>query len=91
MRAKYEEILQEITEIHKQEKSLLNEKLQSKQTLTFGERSKRNADSETHSTCSMRDEIDKLNLLIEEKDYMNSELKQQIFLLKERISSYHDS
>lgn len=84
MRQKYEQTLHEITELHKQEKSLLIDKLENKQTFTFGERSKKNQEVDTQSTCSLRDEIDKLNFIIEEKDYMNAELKQQIILLKER-------
>ena len=51
---------------------------------TFGEASKQNWDSEFQSTYSLKDEIDKLNFIIEEKEYMNAELRQEILILREK-------
>jgi hypothetical protein len=88
---KYERKLYEITEIHKQEKSLLIDKLDWKQTFTFGEKSKKTQDFDSQSTCSLRDEIDKLHFLIEEKDYMNAELKQEVTLLRGHLSKFRQT
>ena len=85
----YENQLKEISELHKQEKILLLEKLETKQTFTFGEKSKRNpSDSDLQSNYSLRDEIDKLHFVIEEKDYINSELKHEVNLLREKIDTF---
>lgn len=37
------------------------------------------------SNSSVRDEIERLSFLVEEKEYMNAELKSEILLLRDRI------
>lgn len=82
---KHKQVVDDMAELHQQEKSLLIDRIESKQTFTFGERNKRNNDSDVLSSCSGKDEIDKMHFLVEEKDYMISELQEQIVLLREEM------
>lgn len=83
---RYESSLVDMSELHKQDKFPLTGKMESKQTFTFGEKSQKNRDSETQSNYSLKDEIDKLHFIIEEKEYMNAELKQEIVILREQVA-----
>lgn len=83
---RYESSLVDMSELHKQDKYPLTGKMESKQTFTFGEKSQKNRDSETQSNYSLKDEIDKLHFIIEEKEYMNAELKQEIIILREQVA-----
>jgi hypothetical protein len=82
----YEKSIAEITELHNREKTMLLERLETKKTFSFGDRSRRNNNVELESSYSLKDEIDKLHFMIEEKDYMNCELKQEILSLRQQIT-----
>ena len=86
---KHENNLKMMSEIHNQEKSLLIDRLEWKQTFTFGEKSKKDG-SEVYSNSTIRDEIDKLTFMLEEKEYMNIELKDEIIQLRERLAQSND-
>lgn len=81
---RYERTISELIEKHGIEKTILFEKLESKDTFTFGERNNYNDDSQ--SIDSLKEEIDKLHFMIEEKDYMNEELKQEIIQLRKKLN-----
>jgi predicted nucleic acid-binding Zn-ribbon protein len=66
-------------------KSVLIDKLDAKQTFTFGG-ARSSYESDGQSSFNLKDEIDKLHFIIEEKDYMNSELKQEITILRQKIA-----
>ena len=65
---------------------MLIDKLEAKEMFTFGEGSK-NYESDLQSTMSQKDEIDKLHFIIEEKDYMNQELKQEVSNLRNKVAA----
>lgn len=73
------------------EKSMLIDKLESKATFTFGDSQKNNQTAEFQSTSSVKDEIDKLNFLVEEKEYMNAELREEILALRNKLYHLEDT
>lgn len=81
---RYERSISELIEKHAIEKAIFIEKLESKDTFTFGDRNTYNDDSQ--SIDSLKDEIDKLHFIIEEKDYMNEELRQEIIQLRKKLN-----
>ena len=84
----YEDSLSQVKAIHQQEKSILIDKLEAKSSFAFGDQYKRNAEHELKSNTTMKEEIDKLNFMIEEKDYMNIELKEQIVSLRDKLTKF---
>lgn len=89
LKKQFEKSLSDATDFHQQEKIMLIDKLETKQTFTFGDRSRHNQDSELQSQYSLKDEIDKLNFIIEEKEFMNMELRQEIERLRTQVSQFH--
>lgn len=83
---RYESSLASSNGLQRETKTLVKNKLDSKQTFTFGEKTRKNVDSETQSNYSLKDEIDKLHFMVEEKDYMNAELKQEVTELREQLA-----
>jgi hypothetical protein len=82
---RYEQSISELIEKHEDEKSMLIDKLETKDTYTFGERNI-NYNEDSQSTYSLRDEVDKLHFVIEEKDYMNEELRLEVIQLRKNIN-----
>jgi hypothetical protein len=82
---RYEQSISELIEKHEDEKSMLIDKLESKDTFTFGDRNK-NYVEDSQSTYSLRDEVDKLHFVIEEKDYMNEELRLEVIQLRKNLN-----
>lgn len=86
IKQEHENTLSQIRAIHQQEKSILLDKIERKQIAFFNSKNWRNVNFEFNGNSTMKEEIDKLNFIVEEKEYMNIELKEQIITLRDKLS-----
>lgn len=82
----HEDTMSQIRAVHQQEKSILLDKLDRIKSSKTNYKNAEKIEKDFGSNSTAKEEIDRLNFIVEEKEYMNIDLKEQIINLRETLS-----